>query len=255
MNNVAFRLPKLDSWSVDQIYDVFGRPEKHRIRREDRQPLGPESPPYTVSQALLTEFGKPPITDISILDFGGASPAKDARNYCSTPIINQAPEALLGLAAGQPADIWAFACTVFALFGNTRIFDIGMEHESHVLSEIVEELGRLPQHLWDKWEWTWEYYEEDGTRKWGPVMPKYGMKMPLAKQIEMMRTSTTDSPEQLSQEDKAGLLQLLEACFKYETWERITAEKVLELDWIKKLRAEYEMDEQPALNYTLGAGA
>ena len=107
----------------------------------------------------------------------------------------------------------------------------------------MEELGRLPQHLWDKWEWRWEYYEEDGTRKWGPMMPKYGMKMPLAKQIDWMRTSMTDSPEQLSQEDKAGLLQLLEACFKYETWERITAEKVLELDWIKKLRADYEMDE------------
>ena len=59
--------------------------------------------------------------------------------------------------------------------------------------------------------------------------------------------------EQLSEEDKTGLLQLLEACFRYETWERITAEKILEMDWIKKLRAEYEMEELPALNDSLGA--
>ena len=115
------------------------------------------------------------MTHISIHDFGGASPATDARRHCSTPLINQAPEALLGIAAGQPADIWAFACTVFALFGHRRIFDIGMGNETDMLSEIVDELGRLPQHLWERWEWRWERYEEDGTKKRGPPMPEYGV--------------------------------------------------------------------------------
>ena len=253
MNNVAFKLPNVDSWSINQLYERLGLPVKNKIRREDGQPLGPEAPPYTVSRAPLIGFGHPPMTDISILDFGGASPTRDTRRHCSAPLMNQAPEALLGIAAGQPADIWAFACTVFALFDNRRIFDIGMGNETDMLAEIVDELGRLPQHLWEKWEWRWEHYEEDGTKKRRPAMPEYGVHGALVNQIEGMRMSMAGGAEQLSEEDKAGLLQLLEACFKYETWERITAEKVLELDWIKKLRAEYEMDQLPAPNDTLGA--
>ena len=242
-------------WSIDQLYDTLELPVKHRIRREDQQPLGPEAPPYTVSQAPLFRFGSPPKSDISILDFAGASPATDARRHCSTSLINQAPEALLGIAAGQPADIWAFACTVFALFGNRFIFDTGkgaMANETDMLAEIVDELGRLPQHLWEKWEWRWEHYEEDGTRKRSWLKSECEKSRPLVDLIEGMRMSMAGGAEQMSEEDKDGLFRLLKACFKYETSERITADEVLELDWIKKLRAEYETDEVQALNDSPG---
>ena len=160
------------------------------------------------------------MTDISILDFGGASLASDAREHCATPIINQASEVLLGETPGQPADVWAFACTVFALFDNTRIFEVGMANDTDILSEIVDALGRLPQHLWDKWEYRWEYYEEDGTRKLERLMPEYAVHRPLARRIELMRSALPPiarDAEQLSDDDKAGLRHLLEAYFKYET--------------------------------------
>ena len=242
--------------SIDQLYNTLGFPVKHRIHRKDQQPLGPAAPPYTVSQEPLIWFGKSPETDISILDFAGASPATNARRHCSTPLINQAPEALLGVAAGQPADIWAFACTVFALFGNRRIFDTGMggmANETNMLAEIVDELGRLPQHLWEKWEWRWEHYEEDGTKKRSWLKSEGETRRPLVDLIEGMRMSRAGGAEQLSEEDKDGLFLLLKACFQYETSERIMADEVLELDWIKKLRAEYEMDRVQAMNDITGA--
>ena len=192
----------------------------------------------------MISFGKPPNTNISILDFGGASLATEPREHCCTPIINQAPEALVGEAGGQPADVWAFGCTVFALFDNTRLFEVGMANESDILSEIVDALGRLPQHLWDKWKWRSEHYEEDGTKKLQRVMPEFAVERPLALRVERMRSMIPPSAseaERLSAEDKAGIRQLLKACFEYKTQDRITAEEILELDWIKKLRAEYEI--------------
>ena len=195
------------------------------------------------------------MTDISILDFGGASLASDAREHCVTLIVNQAPEVLLEEAVDQPADVWAFACTVFALFDNTRIFEVGMATESDILSEIVDALGPLPQHLWNKWKYKWEHYEEDGTQKLERMMPEYAVHRPLARRIELIRSalpSIARDTEQLSDNDKAGLRQLLKACFKYGTRERMTAGEILKLDWIKKLRARYELWDPQLMTHKIG---
>lgn len=83
-------------------------------------------------------------------------------------------------------------------------------------------------------------------------MPEYAVHRPLARRIELIRSAVPREAEQLSDDDKAGLPQLLEACFKYETQERITAEEILEVDWIKKLRAEYEMGDPQSMTDTIG---
>lgn len=90
------------------------------------------------------------MTDISILDFGGAPLTSDAWAHCATPTTIQAAGWLLGEAIGQLPDVWAFACTVFALFDKTRIFVAGMANISDILSAVVDALGPMPQHLWDK---------------------------------------------------------------------------------------------------------
>lgn len=108
---------------------------------------------------------------------------------------------------------------------------------------MIDALGPPPQHLWKKLDYKWEYYHEDGTRGLDLFMPEYAVHRPLARRIELIRSalpSDVKDAEQLNDNDKAGLRQLLEACFKYETRERITAEEILQLDWIKKLQADYE---------------
>ncbi|KAL9125046.1 MAG: hypothetical protein Q9217_005697 [Psora testacea] len=238
IKNIAFKPPNLDSWSVEQVYEHVGSPNKQVITRNDGNPLGPEAPPYVVSPAILLKLGKPPTNEISILDFGEASFTTELRKQWHTPILLQAPEALLGEPVGQPADIWAFACTVFAMFDNKSLFEGFMPNADDVLSEIVDTLGRLPERWWEKWEQRGEFYEEDGRKKIEHLTEQYREIYPLAVRMRRMRSrpSAAREAEQLSEEDSVGLRKLLEKCLRYEPEERATAEEILKMDWIQQLR-------------------
>ncbi len=187
--------------------------------------------------AILLKLGKPPTNNISILDFGEASFAAELRTKWHTPILLQAPEALLGEPVDQPTDMWAFACTVFALFNNKSLFEGFMPTTDDVLSEIVDTLGRLPERWWWKWEARGEYYE-DGRKKIEDLTEEYQEVKPLAVRIGRMRSTppAAKKAEQLSEEDQVGLRLLLEGCLRYEPGERATAEEVLGMEWVQKLR-------------------
>ena len=239
IKNMAFKMPKLDTCSIEQVYEFLDFPDKQVVTRTDGKPPGPEVPPYTVSPANLPKLGSSPTDHISILDFGEASFASEPRKKWHTPILLQAPEALLGEPVGQPADIWAFACTVFAIFSNKSLFEGFMPTKDDVLSEIVDTLGRLPERWWVKWEQRGDFYEEDGTKKVEDLTEEYRKARPLAVRIQSTRSNppAAKEAEQLGEQDIAGLWELLEWCLRFEPDERATAEDILELGWIRKLRA------------------
>lgn len=237
MKNLAYRISDFESWPMTQIYKCLGSPIKQAISRYDNNPPGPEAPPYAVLPAYLFKLKRSFRDDIAILDFGEASFASESRKRWHTPIILQAPEALLGESVNQSADIWAFACTVFALFNNRALFDSGMLGSDDVLAEIVDTLGRLPERWWQKWKYRDEFYEEDGTKKTENLMEEYHDVRPLTLRIRQMRSSPSAArdAEQLSEEDLEGLQELLEHCFRYKPEDRVTAEDILKLDWIRNL--------------------
>ncbi|KAL9098137.1 MAG: hypothetical protein Q9163_006147 [Psora crenata] len=189
LKNLAFKLPNLDSWPVEQVYEHIGSPNKQGITRKDGNPPGPVAPPYAVSPAILLKLGKPPTNEVSILDFGEASFTTELRKQWHTPILLQAPEALLGEPVGQSADIWAFACTVFAMFNNESLFKCFMPNADEVLSEVVDTLGRLPERWWEKWEHRGEFYEEDGRKKIEHLTEQYRETKPLPVRVKRMRSS------------------------------------------------------------------
>lgn len=241
MRNIAYKLPSIDSWSVEQVYQRFGQPSKQTVARVDGKPIGPEAPPYAVRPAVTLRAVDPSAAEISIIDFGEASFSSTPRTTWHTPLLLQAPEALLGESVGQPADMWAFACTVFALFGNSVPFECGMPDSDDVLAEIVDGLGPLPQRWWDKWELRPEFYDYSGAKKTDLLPKEYWPVKPLAERIRQIRSSppAARDAEQLGAEDVLGLRTLLESCLRYDPAERATAEDVLELAWIQKLRKAY----------------
>lgn len=250
MKNLAYRVPDFDSWPMAQVYGCLGSPIKQAISRYDNNPLGPEAPSYAVLPAHLFQLGRPPrgdVGDVSILDFGEASFASELRKQWHTPIVLQAPEALLGEVVGQPADIWAFACTVFAIFDNTALFASGMPNADDVLAEIVDTLGRLPEPWWQKWNCRDEFYEEDGRKKTEDLTEDYHEVRPLAVRIRRMRSSppAAGDAEQLGEEDLGGLQELLEHCFRYKPEDRVTADDILKLDWIQKLNVDVLNVQEP----------
>ncbi|KAL8748088.1 MAG: hypothetical protein Q9190_000116 [Brigantiaea leucoxantha] len=237
--NVAFKLPSLDSWPVEQVYEAFGSPDKHAITRKEGNSLGSAAPPYAVVSAFL-KLERSPNDDIAIIDFGAAFTATESQKTCRTPLPFQAPEAQLGEPAGQPADMWAFACTVFELFDNESLFrKSDFDNDSVVLAEIVDALGRLPEQWWAKWKWRAEHYEEDGTKKIEGLTEEYRVVKPLKARIQQIRSSppaAVEEAEKLSEEDVIGLEQLLRMCLRYDPSERATAEDVLNMDWIRKIQ-------------------
>ena len=184
-------------------------------------------------------LAKPPGDDIVILDFGEASFASESRRSWHAPIVLQAPEALLGEPVGQPADIWAFACTVFTIFNNKSLFDSFMPNADDVLSEIVDTLGRLPEPWWRKWEQRAEFFEENGSKKTDDLTEEYCETKPLGVRLRQMRSSppAARTAEQLGQDDLVGLHKLLEQCLQLRPEDRATADDIPKLDWIQSLRA------------------
>lgn len=187
---------------------------------------------------MLRHLMRSPVGEISILDFGEASFASEPRERWRTPILLQAPEALLSEPVGQPADIWAFACTIFGLFDNTLLFESYMPTADEVLSEIVDTLGPLPPRWWRKWGQRGYYYEEDGTKKTEDLTEPYQEIRPLGVRLRRMRSSppAAKEAEQLCEKDLVGLHELLERCLRYEPAARATAEDILNLGWIRSLR-------------------
>lgn len=240
MKNLAYRVSNFDSWPLAQVYRCLGSPIKQAISRYDDKPLGPEAPSYAVLPADLFKLGRPPRGDLSILDFGEASFASEPQKGWHTPIALQASEAILGEPVGQPGDIWAFACTVFAIFSNNALFACGMPNADDILAEIVDALGRLPEPWWQKWKFRDEFYEEDGKKKTENLTEDYHEVKPLAVRIRRMRSRppAAKDAEQLGEDDLQGLQELLERCLKYKPEDRMTADEILKLGWIQKLNVD-----------------
>ena len=219
MKNIAFKLPNMDSWPVERVYEHCGVPETQEIIRYDGKPLGPEVPPYAVFPTIFHGSENLPLGEISILDFGEASFATtEPRTKWHTLIQLQAPEALLGEPVCHSADIWAFACTVFALFDNASLFRGYMPNSDEVLSEIIDALGPPSKRWWEKWEQRVHYFEKDGTKKRENLTGSYREVKPLAARIRGMRSRppAAREAEQVDEEEMAELQKLLERCLRYE---------------------------------------
>ena len=210
------------------------------VSRLDDQPLGPEVPPYTVESAYF----RSPIEEghrkrIKIIDFGEASFLMEERKTLRTPMILQAPEAFFGESVGGPADIWAFACTVFDIFGKRSLFETFMPDKDSVLLEMVSALGMPPKRWWEKWENRSRYFLSDGAPNTNSVAKYHENAKPLALLVQQMRLNhegqLEEGVEQLSAENLATLQELLASTLRYEPSERATVEEIVKLDWVQQL--------------------
>ena len=92
LGNIAFELPCLDSWTVEQVHERFGEPSTDMISRLDGQPLGPEAPPYTVRPAYFWTPGEEGLMKpLKIIDFGEASFFKGERKKMHSPMLLRPP--------------------------------------------------------------------------------------------------------------------------------------------------------------------
>lgn len=260
--NIAFKLPNMDVWPIERIYEHFAEPRTETVSRHDHQPLGPEVPPYTVEPGYFLSPDKrglrkqinPDKTglkkQIKIMDFGEASFSNEQRVKLYTPISLRAPEAYFSESIGFPADVWAFACTIFDIFGKRPLFESFMRHKDNILVDMVSTLGMLPDRWWRNWEVRKYYLLDDGSLN--PHTMVLGKEIkPLALRIQTMRHSRegqlVEGSGQLNAEDLAGLQSLLASSLRYEPSERLTVEEIVKSEWIQHLLLENKKyDDQAA---------
>ncbi len=73
-SNLAFSLPRLDSWTVEQLHERLGQLETSPIERLDEKPFGPEAPPYVVKFIYPYRIFRESDTQTTkIIDLGEAS--------------------------------------------------------------------------------------------------------------------------------------------------------------------------------------
>lgn len=243
--NISFQLPNLDTWTLDDIYEQFGRPRTSDISRIDGQSLGPEVPHYAVEPAYLRDPGGAAAPKrIKIIDFGEASFSTEKRTELNTPMLLQPPELFFNENIGLPADIWAFACAIFDIFGKRALFEAFAPHPDDVFVEMISTLGMLPDRWWNKWETRDQYCHSNGVLNTDNKLCFHDEPRPLSLRVERMRLNLRAPmktvPEQLNTEDSAGLLNLLASMLKYEPSERATAEEVVKSEWVQQLLRDSE---------------
>lgn len=138
-------------------------------------------PPYTVKSAYFWSPNEEcHRKQIKIIDFGEPSSRVEARKTLHTPMILQAPEAFFDEGIGLPADIWAFACTVFDIFGKRSLFETFMLDKDSAL-------GMLPNRWWEKWGNRSRYFLSDGAPNTNSLTSYHEDAKPLALLVQQMR--------------------------------------------------------------------
>lgn len=238
LGNILFRIPGLDLWSPEQVYEYFGNPQKIKIRRLDGQelaltPLAP-APGYVVrppSPHKLLPLCLIKACTIQIVDYGEAffSTGQSIAGKCpNTPVWYAAPEILFQDLVGPSSDIWALACVLYNLLGNHKLFKSYDGVRDEVLVEMVRTFGKLPDRWWSRWEKRPDYFAEDGT-----FQPTSGfneaMKKPMdlkARLEDLVRGSREDL---LKPEEMVAFEKILRGMLRFEPKERISANEVTQL--------------------------
>lgn len=251
-HNVTSHLPNMNLWTVDQLYENLGKPERCPISRCDGQPLGPEAPPYTVLPAQFWRLGKETMTtQIKIIDFGEASFLPHDRKELNTPLPFRAPESFFGGSLGPAADVWAFGCMVFNLFGQGQLFDAFVPSQDLILAEMVGALGTLPSQWWDRWGKRDLFFPSDGLPNTGDAPWHAEELKPLAMRIQEITLDrehgSEEKPGAFTPEELTNLQNLLTMVLRYIPSERATVEEILKLEWINQYVLGPKCDFNPSM--------
>jgi serine/threonine-protein kinase SRPK3 len=116
VSNIVFEIANLDAWSEEELYLKLGEPVTAPIITKSGDHPGPSVPDYLVEPI---NFFRPAcgvlIGNIRIIDFGIAFFLGSPVKFLGTPSTYKAPEAWFEEAADFKTDIWALACTIYAI--------------------------------------------------------------------------------------------------------------------------------------------
>ncbi|KAB8292480.1 hypothetical protein EYC80_008194 [Monilinia laxa] len=161
--NILLQLANIDEWTVEQIYQRLGFPQRQEILRAATTLKVTESsfPDYAVVAIDMNDVDPKWISDeIIIIDFGISFLQKTPSLDIGTPKSYCAPEFLFGFPRSTASDIWALGCTIFEIRTGARLFKYkGTPKRDEMLIATVKLLGTLPDEWWGAWKEGLKWYE------------------------------------------------------------------------------------------------
>ncbi|KAL8795943.1 MAG: hypothetical protein Q9195_001687 [Heterodermia aff. obscurata] len=147
--NVLLRLRGIDTWSTESIYKQLGPPMKEDVFSFSGGKPDDCAPQYLVESVSFSQLDSHYISHQALLiDLGEAflDPSPPMQGV-GTPVSYCSPELMLEKKASKASDIWALACTVFAIRAGCPLFESFLGSSDEVLEEIVRIVGPLPEPL------------------------------------------------------------------------------------------------------------
>ncbi|KAK4613571.1 SRSF protein kinase 2 [Fulvia fulva] len=231
--NILLQFPSsFDDLTTKQIYETYGEPKLIPATRLDGQPLDEWVPRVGVVPIFLgTDSEKVRLEDARILlsDFGESFlPEDDPRFESHIPHIMRPPEMFLDPRSRMsfPADIWALGCTIFALLGRSTLIDRWCWSDDEIIAEQLDVIGTFPAEWRLRWSKRHKYYNRAGEPHERPRT--------LADRVEdsIQEPRREASMEAMGDDERCALIGLLQAMLSARPKHRITAQQVLESNWV-----------------------
>ncbi|KJK75233.1 hypothetical protein H634G_09579 [Metarhizium anisopliae BRIP 53293] len=238
LGNAMLKSPSsLNSLSVEQLYEKYGRPETVAVSRVDGAPLPhniPEKavlPLYLGKKAHSISLAE---TRLILADFGEAfAPASSTRpcQDCRSPLAARPPEGRFEPPSplSFSADIRCLAITMWKLVAMKPLFSDEFIPPDAVVAQQVDVLGPLPHPWWRRWQQRHQFFDEDGNSTQGEYASP-----PLGEAFDawVQKYRKEFNVGVFSQGEKTAFLQLLRQMLSFDPKDRPTAAEVLESDWV-----------------------
>jgi serine/threonine-protein kinase SRPK3 len=174
--------------------------------------------PLSDAEILLTDFGlsfQPPTT-----------PRFHCRCYEGTLLPPEAyflPQEPLSF----PLDIWALACAIWELIAIRPLFGAFMcdPTADHMIKQHVNLLGKLPPEWWQRWDARSKFFDEEDVR-----IDSFEQRF----EWNVQSWRRFYKFEEVSEEEKAALINMLKAMLAFKPGDRVTAKQIVKSKWMKE---------------------
>lgn len=179
-----------------------------------------EDVPLAESRIMLSHFGV------------AFKPSKELRTLYPIPLMLSPPEKqfLPDQSVSFPCDNWLLACTIRSVVAQGDLFTAYWENL--LIYNYTKVLGKLSPEWWDRWDRKSEWFDEKGNIKDEDDEPPKTLTDRFEEWVQKPRESA--GMETMGQEEKEALLGLLRSMLKYLPNERISADEVLDPEWMRK---------------------
>jgi serine/threonine protein kinase len=134
------------------------------------------------------------------------------------------------------ADVWTTGLTLYEILGERPLLESFASDRDDLLADMMSTLGLPPTRWWDQWASRKEFFKMDGTWLGDPKRIYDPGWRPLRQRLWQMGRGET--PETCEWDVASGELQaledLLKGMLKFEPAERLTAEQMMESEYMVK---------------------